>query len=102
MAFIKKTEGINTVVRKSFVCTCDSDEHQFNFRYFKEDCVDGLMYCTVHLSPSRSIFKRCWLALKYVLGYRSKYGDYAEIILDREKVKELREVLESFEKIQEF
>lgn len=101
MAFLKNTEGKVTLVKNTFECVCNSDEHQIIFRFFQDDCTDGLLYCSVHLSPNRSFFKRILHAVRYIFGYRSKFGDFDEVLLDVDKVKELKELLDSFERVQE-
>lgn len=98
MAFKKYTSGVVSVIHHNLVCSCDSDEHQLNFRFFLEDEAPTL-YCTMHLSNSGNIFKRIWIAIKYIFGHKSKYGEFHEVILNPEKVKELKEVIESFEKV---
>ena len=44
----------------------------------------------------KNVFKRLWTAIKYVCGYKCKYGYYDEIILGKDKIKQLRDLCDSF------
>jgi hypothetical protein len=96
VAFIKYTQGEVSIVRQNICCSCESDEHQLNFRFFPED-KDPFLYCTIHLVHEKNILKRFLKGIKYILGYRSKYGSFDEIIMDRYKVKELKNIIQNFE-----
>ena len=34
------------------------------------------LYASTFLSPPRNVFERIWIAIKYVFGYKSKYGHF--------------------------
>lgn len=55
---------------KYFECRCGSAEHVLRFCLDDED-----LYTEVLLRP-KSPIERIWLALKYILGFKSKYGYY--------------------------
>lgn len=85
-----------------FECECYSDEHALKFTF---DPDDGELYLSVFLQK-RPFFKRLWAAIKYVFGYKSKYGDFESGTVfkpeDLEKLanlalrsKERRELLEN-------
>lgn len=80
-----------------FLCKCESAEHQVIFKLYDwesdrdwsaadfpassiiapadpQDCAELVM--EVHLSNFRGFFGRVWHAIKYVLGYRCRYGDW--------------------------
>jgi len=62
------------------ICQCHSAEHQIIFREFD----DEKMVCMkVHLNKL-PIIKRIWYALKYIFGFQSKYGAFAEFIFKPE------------------
>jgi hypothetical protein len=73
------------------LCDCCSTEHQILFHHFKDDD-DGLdeVYVSVHLY-NRSF----WSRLKYLFGYKSKFGAWDEVIIPRNKFKEMAEKLSS-------
>lgn len=62
-----------------FLCQCYSTDHSFTYHYNEED---NEIYVHVHLSNYRNIFKRIWVAIKYIFGYKSRYGDFEEFILN--------------------
>lgn len=71
------------------ICECGTIDHQFVLLYDPEY---REMTMAVHLS-SKSFWKRFQHAVKYLFGYRSRYGDFDEIILDQIKLKELQDFL---------
>ena len=63
---------------KFLLCECCSSEHQLVVHFEKNE-----EYKEVTLSYSLidnlSFFKRVWLGIKYIFGYRSRYGHFGEI-----------------------
>jgi hypothetical protein len=59
-------------------CGCGSLEHNLQFRAFNDD---REIYCHTFLSH-RKFRDRIIPALKYIFGYKCKYGHFEEIILD--------------------
>lgn len=76
-----------------FKCECQTHDHHF---FLTENLEDKVLYLSVHLSPLYSLFKRINLAVKYIFGFRSRFGDYSETILNIEEIKELRDSLNDF------
>lgn len=62
------------------------------------DPEDEIQECwiEVHLNPLYGFWKRTWLAIKYVFGYRCKYGNFNTVIIDRENAVKLRDVMQGF------
>lgn len=77
---------------KMFICECHSYSHQASF-WWNED--DKSLYVTIHLITHRNPFKRIWVALKYICGYSSNFGEWDEFLFKPEDEKELREWLET-------
>ena len=73
--------------QKIFICECHSYCHQAIFWYDEEE---ELLYVTIHLITHKNIFKRLWVAIKYVLGYTSNFGDWDEFIFKPEDEEKLR------------
>lgn len=69
-----------------FDCQCGSEEHSFSFVHCKDD---GELYLSVYLNQYRNVFKRIWVAIKYVCGYTSKYGHWDCTIMDDKETKRL-------------
>ena len=64
--------------RTLFTCRCGSIEHIFVITADEED-----LFIEVHLAPL-PFWKRLGNAVRYILGERSPYGDFEEIILSPE------------------
>jgi len=76
-----------------FDCACSAPEHTIRFT---RDPKEGTVWMEVHLFNWRSIFKRIWVAIKYVFGYRCKYGNWDTCELhpaDAEKMISLMEMI---------
>lgn len=89
-------EEFNKIVRKLFICKCENTEHQIIFSYIIDDN-DREVYMDTYLSPEYNIFKRIWLAIKYIFGYTSKYGHFDEFIFKKEDAKELQKIVDYLE-----
>lgn len=77
------------------ICKCESVEHQIVFSYFpdEEDDDDKDVYMSVYLLPESNIFKRIWLAIQYIFGHRSIYGDFDEVIINQRDAPKLEKIL---------
>lgn len=73
---------------KILVCVCNSIEHQIVFNYDK--CSDTC-YVSIHLNKLR-FWKRLIHGIRYIFGYKCKYGDFEEIILGEHHAKYLAEL----------
>lgn len=67
-----------------FICECNTPEHQF---LLTSD--EDYIYLTSYLSPYLGFFQRLVLGMKYIFGYKSKYGAFDTIILSRSRTKKL-------------
>ena len=74
-----------------FECVCHSDEHILRFMYDKDD---NQFYTTIFLNQYRNIFKRIWIAIKYIFGYKCKYGHWDQWILKYEEVDRMKKLLD--------
>jgi len=74
-----------------FECACFSDEHTLKFSY---DPDENELYTSVYLNQYRSIWKRIWVAIRYVCGYRTKYGHWDCFILRPEDAARLRSLVD--------
>lgn len=79
------------MIRDILICACHSTEHQIIFSRDDED-IDKMIYCTIHLCPL-PFFQRIKLAIKYIFGYRSKYGNFDEFLLTEQHVKQLKNII---------
>ena len=69
--------------RTLFVCRCYSIEHSFIVSADKDD-----LFIEVHLA-ALPFWKRLWHAVNYVVGRKSKWGDFEEVLLDPETALDL-------------
>lgn len=76
------------------VCECSSGEHQIIFHPDEED---GYIYCEIHLT-NRRFWGRLKTGIKYIFGYKCKYGHWDEFILGPDKKEDIKEILEFLEK----
>jgi len=84
-------------INEYFQCDCSSDEHSMVF-HLDEDCWDGNpeIYTSVFLQPERNIFKRLWIAIRYMFGYRSKYGAFDCFIMQLKDADKMIRLCEAF------
>jgi hypothetical protein len=78
--------------RKILICECHSLEHQVSFWYEQDE---GTLYVETHLVTHKNFFKRLWVGLKYTFGYKSRFGEWDEILLGPNSQKELYQWLQS-------
>ena len=77
------------------LCNCGTPEHQIIARYVPED--DEETVCLqVHLTYWENFWRRLWAGLRYALGYKSRYGEFDEICLNRIEARDFAEYLLGF------
>lgn len=81
-----KTEEVQT-----FYCDCNSPEHSFRFIVNPATNWDKKpkLHLEVYLNQYRSFFKRMFVGIKYIFGYRSKYGHWDVTTLSEDDVQRL-------------
>ena len=72
-------------------CSCGWNEHMAFLTYWDEP----EMYFQFHL-VSGYWWQRLWIAIRYVLGYKSQFGAWDEIVIDRKAVQEMASFLDDF------
>lgn len=79
---------------KHIICDCKSAEHHivisFDDEYYEEAVIN------VYLSTYKNFFQRVWTAIKYIVCYHGSYGQYDEIILNKEEALALEQELKSY------
>lgn len=73
-----------------FECQCTSSEHTLKFIYDEEN---KELYTEIYLGQYRNIVRRIFVAIKYVLGYKCKYGDFDCFMFKSSDVKKLQKLL---------
>ena len=74
------------------VCSCHSTEHLVEFAYVPGD-EDEEIYVSVQLSAWKAWYKRVWPSIKYIFGYKCKYGHWDCTTMSPEEAKKLHEFL---------
>ena len=75
--------------REFILCECYSFDHVWHL-FYDED--DDLLYVTSHLRTG-NIFKRIIVAIKYVLGYRSRFGEFDEFLIGEDQANKVIKLL---------
>lgn len=70
------------------ICQCHNTEHQVLFHY---DTEDKYVYIQVHLN-TLSFFKRFEYAVKYLFGFKSRYGAFSEFIVHQDDAEKFEKV----------
>ena len=74
------------------VCECSSVEHQIVFSKIYSNDEDKQIYCHIYLTDYPSFFKRILIGIKYIFGYKCKYGHWDEFILSNKHSDDLKEM----------
>ena len=73
------------------ICECNSTDHQLIFLPFEDKEHGNEVYVHVHLT-TQSFWKRLRHGIKYIFGYKSRFGDFDEILLTKRHGKQLMNV----------
>ncbi len=76
------------------ICDCSSTEHQMVIRTLENE---PELYVHIHLNPIR-FWGRVKLGLGYIFGRKCRYGNWEELILTKEHLPQLKNIVNHFEK----
>lgn len=71
-------------------CSCSTPEH--TVRFAKDE---DFLYMTFFLDGG-PWHRRLWNAVRYLFGYKCRYGHFDEVVLGREEVERLVGILRKF------
>ena len=82
-------------------CDCHSSDHILRFVYVpRYELYGGVeepeLYTEVQLHQCHNIFKRIWLAIKYIFGYKCRYGLWDCVLINEEEAAKLLLILTSY------
>lgn len=97
MSFMKYNTGVSSYILEYMECRCMSTEHLFKFYI---DIEDASVCLEVHLANWLPWYKRIWRGIKYVFGYKSKFGDFDTTIMKDEDINKLIDLLAYFKTLQ--
>jgi hypothetical protein len=88
--------------KEVLICECHSDEHQMLLFYNEEEYSNGqkynMCYAHVHLTTYESFWKRVVHGVKFMFGYKSKYGAWDEFIFNPNDADKLQELVDYLKK----
>lgn len=85
-----------------FECRCMSDEHMLKFTLDETcgDIEDLEIWTSVFLHKYEPLWKRVWIALKYIFGYNCRYGHWDCFIMRGEDVDRMMLLLVKYKAIE--
>jgi len=81
-----------------FECHCHSDEHRLTFAIddeFDKDWPPEL-WAGSFLCQHLNVFQRAWVALKYLFGYKCKYGHFDCFVMKPEDAPKFQQMVEKY------
>lgn len=100
----------NKIEKELFICECHSPEHQFILTYIEggfiktrevEYLEEDMLSITIHLANYKSFWKRLISGIKYIFGYKSRYGNFDSILFDPKDCDRLIHYLQKFKESNE-
>jgi hypothetical protein len=79
--------------KQYFECECDDFDHTLRMMYFRDEF--DYIYLSIHLRQ-KSFARRLWHAVKYVFGFRSRYGDFDEFLWSPKEATRFRDMLNQY------
>lgn len=77
-------------------CECHSDEHTLRYTI---DAEDRTIYTSVFLNHYLPWYKRAWVSVKYLFGYKCKYGHFDCTLMGVTQVAQLKQMIIQFEEL---
>ena len=92
MSVYKQVGGNVRGADKSYHIRCvdQCPEHWIEISWWPDDV--EFVYVCFHLTSLSGFWERLKLAWRVLRGHRSKFGDFGEVLLDKEEVMALRDV----------
>ena len=78
-----------------FECACYSDEHTLKFVYDKKE---QEIYTSVFLYDYHRWYQRLWIAIKYLFGYKCKYGHWDTFLMRPEDLDRFIDMFSTMKK----
>lgn len=79
----------------NLTCACYHPEHTIRLMYDTDD-IEYPMYVEYCLCDNHRWYKRLWKGIKYIFGFRSKYGHFGELLIHSDEAKVLIKFLEEY------
>jgi len=96
MSFKKYSDGVLNHIIDYYECSCFSSEHTLKFII---DPDEKELYTEIYLQQPSGFFKRIWKAIKYVFGYKCRYGHFDCFLFKDQDIADLQKLLEEYKRI---
>lgn len=71
-------------------CACGEAGHVLRFTWWPDEDPDmEFIAVDVFLDENGGFFRRLWAGVKYILGFKSRFGHFGETVLEREQIEKL-------------
>jgi hypothetical protein len=77
--------------KEIILCECNSTDHQMVFLYSDDDGFP-MVYVHTHLNKL-PFWSRVKYGIKYIFGYKSRYGAFDEFIINPKDAKKIEDIL---------
>lgn len=88
---------MKTEILEILECECRSIDHSYIIRGDEYDDGEKVVYIEPHLSTG-GIFHRLKYAIKYIFGWKCRYGCFDEIIITEKNYEPLKKIIDFLEK----
>jgi hypothetical protein len=81
-----------------FGCSCYSSEHTLMFNYYRDDDDPSLseIYTTIYIGSTETFWRRLWQFIKFLFGYRCRYGDFDCFCMKAQDIDRLMSLLKAW------
>lgn len=76
---------------KTIECACSSAEHAIKLVRYEDEPNEIFLFTFL---SERTFIKRLILGIRYIFGYKCRYGHFEETILNDEGIKKLKDFLD--------
>lgn len=98
MEHVQPTQQIGENFENTLVdCVCKSPDHIYLIKFDNDaDITERECYIEPHLSTG-NFWERLVQGIKYIFGFKCRYGDFDEIVIDKNTYKPFKQIVKFFE-----
>ena len=74
-------------------CACKSNEHILLFSGDEDSDGYKCVFLRYHLQTGYPWYKRIGKAIKYIFGFKSIYGNFGEVIIDKTNIHQFEKIV---------